>query len=51
MISSQPVTLAPRAFALLEGLLQHIEPGQDILRAMLSRKFERARIVFAPGGT
>lgn len=51
MISSQPITLAPRTFALLEGLLQQLEPGQDILRVMLSRKLERARVVFAPGSS
>lgn len=48
MISSQSITLAPRTFALLEGLLQQLEPDQDILRVMLSRKLERARVVFAP---
>ncbi len=48
MISGHPITLTPRTFALLEGLLHQLEPSQDILRLMLSRKLERARIVFAP---
>ncbi|EYD76668.1 GreA/GreB family elongation factor [Rubellimicrobium mesophilum DSM 19309] len=48
MISGHPITLTPRTFALLEGLRQQLDPGQDILRVMLSRKLEAATIVFAP---
>jgi regulator of nucleoside diphosphate kinase len=43
----QPITLTPRSYALLEGLLHRLEPGSEVLRAMLARKLAVADIVFA----